>query len=125
MGYIAFVIDEDSRARLLKKFPAKHTRIIAHHVTLKFDVKIDEHETVSAKFGNPTCCIVKGYADHVGVDCVAVRVGEHVQQDNGTRFHITLSCADGVKPVNAKYPAALVKGEENGMVLTGKVEFCQ
>ena len=124
MGYIAFVIVEDSRAKLLKKFPAKHSRVIAHHVTLKFGVTSDELEAVTASFGNPNCCTVTGHGDYEGVDCVSIRTGNHFEQDNGTKLHITLSCADGVKPVQAKHAAERVV-EVSPMILTGKIEFCQ
>ena len=126
MGYLAFVLDSESRDLLLSNYTPKHEHVIAHHVTLMFGVTKDQVDEFNLD-NEIDRVLVTGYGDHGGVDCVTVTTRSHGDtQPNGTKFHVTLSCAEGVKPVAAKF-AAEVAHELNccSLILTGTVEYCQ
>ena len=125
MGYVAFVLDEKSKTRLLRAFPPVYGRVIAHHVTLKFGVKMEELEAVKEAYGHTEYVRVRGHAQDEATQCVAVST-EHGYdlQANGTPLHITISVADGHKPAEAGNTARLVTEDQIGIVLTGSIQYC-
>ena len=125
MGYIAFVIDEASRQRSLENYSPVYPRIIAHHVTLKFGVQLEDMTAVKAAYGNPEFITVRGYACDENTDCIAVitDTGYGVQDSSDVPLHITLSVADGSSPVKAGTTARSVVEACGTMVLTGSVQY--
>lgn len=119
--YIGFFIDEESRKKLLEVFPPKHGTVHADHVTLKFkpsDTDIERFELFRKKSG--LLVVTKEFSDDKG-QCVEV-VGMP-ELDHAQTHHITISCADGVKPV---YSNELLKsGTGKGvfpLVLSGEYD---
>lgn len=126
MGYIAFVLDEPSRERLLEAYPPVYERVIAHHVTLKFGVTQEALESVKAEFEGFEFIAVLGHAVDAATNCVAVITDTgYGAQENGTPLHVTISVAQGQSPVKAGQTAKLVTGPCRHMVLTGSIQYCQ
>lgn len=99
-GYIAFVLDEPSRQRLLETFSPKYPDVIAHHITHKFGVS--DQEPLPPQ---PQYIKVVGYHDSGAIQVLVVGVDGRKNQDAETErfYHITLSLdrAQGVKPENS------------------------
>ena len=95
--YTAYVLDEQSRDLLLKKFPPKYSKVIAHHVTAEFGVPADTPP--------PPNAIIKvyGYADSGdGLETLVVAVNGEKQREDGKYYHITWSLdPDKYKPVDS------------------------
>ena len=124
MGYIAFVLDEKSKAALLEAYPVQYPRILAHHVTLKFGVTEESMDSVKAEFGDFTQVSVRGFACDDATTCVAVVTGNGVAtQSNGTPLHVTISVANGCSPVQAGKTALLGEEQECSMTLTGTIQY--
>jgi hypothetical protein len=96
MGYTVLKITEDSRAALLSGFAPKFANVVCHHITLAFHVPED------TPLPAPQSVRVVGYAcDETGVEALVVEVDGKTERDGGRMFHITLSLADGRKPVES------------------------
>ena len=84
--YTAHTLDEESRTMLLLRFTPKYSKVLAHHVTVKFGVPEDTPA--------PNYADVKlvGYIDSGdGLEALVVSVdGTWIRQD-GNIYHITLS----------------------------------
>ena len=92
---------------LIKKFPPKHTRIFAHHITISFKPKdlegIELGKRVQVK-------IIGRVTDDKG-DALLV---ENELKSDFKHPHITLSCAEGVMPVYSN--EMIEKAIESGSV---------
>lgn len=128
MGYIAFVLDEPSRAKLLEVFPATHSDVVCHHVTLDFGVS---ERSLSAIADTMSTAVVGvfGYAVNDKVQALLVAVDSNNTRKDGGVFHITHSVnrANGGKPVHSN---ALVSDEANWVYIkcpaipvTGTVQY--
>ncbi len=97
--YLAFVLDDDSRNKLIKAFPPTFSKVICHHVTLKFfNVTEDDVDSfVHTKEVN-----VVGYASDEALEALVVAFdGNTVREDDST-YHITHSLEpDKRKPVDS------------------------
>ncbi len=102
MTYLAFVIDDPSRALLLERLPPKFEKVIAHHVTLIFPTSPDE----AAKARRMMLQLQD--QEHV-VEVINHYVGEHIEAVgvtfNGEKkspvdrfYHVTLSLEPPAKP---------------------------
>ena len=123
-GYVAVVLDNESRAKLRKL--AKHSDVKCHHLTLCF--KPTEKQWAKYKsmvvVGQKRTLVVTGIAwDDKGQ---AVHVPE-TPSDESPYPHVTISCAEGTKPV---YSIELLRNSDTAgtikpyqMVLTGVVKF--
>jgi hypothetical protein len=124
MGYIAFVLDEESKQRLLEKHPAKHPRVLAHHVTLKFGVTEEALDSVKKEFEDFKFVTVRGYACDETTDCIGVITDTgYGEQGNGTPLHITISVAEGYSPVQAGKTVRLVSEACGTWVLRGEIQY--
>lgn len=84
--YTSYVLDETSRNLLLKKFPPKYEKVIAHHVTEEFGVPADTPAPEPAKIK------VVGYRDSGdGIEALVVAVNGNSTRKDGNKYHITLS----------------------------------
>ncbi|HNB20842.1 MAG TPA: hypothetical protein PLI59_09150 [Candidatus Obscuribacter sp.] len=96
MGYTALKVSEASRATLLARFTPRFANVVCHHITLAF--KVSEDTPLPA----PKLIRVVGYAtDDVGVECLVVEVDGCTARPSGGTFHVTLSLAEGRKPVES------------------------
>ncbi|GAB3769547.1 hypothetical protein GCM10028796_34790 [Ramlibacter monticola] len=87
---IGWKLDRAEREALLARFPARHPKAIADHVTLR--------SRVSEQAGLPPSTvgeIVGRSDDGAGVEAMVLRIdGSTVRPDGGT-YHITWSLAEG------------------------------
>lgn len=112
MGYIAFVLSEQSRKDLLALFPPKYEREVCHHVTLVFGDTSQETLTECRNYLSEGLCFITGhYDDGHGVECLSVafeldRGGGSfslldTRPDDGKTYHITHSLSSNRKPVES------------------------
>jgi hypothetical protein len=95
MAYTAYVLTERSRRNVLIAYPPKFPVVRAHHVTLQFGVPRD---TVAP---TPARIEVIGYAHDDSLEALVVTVNSKCKRDDGSVYHITLSHAEGRKPVES------------------------
>lgn len=84
--YTAYVLTDKARNALLKKYPPKYPKVIAHHVTVQFGVPADTQP--------PAPAIVKviGYVDSGdGLEVLVATVNSEQDRPDGKRYHITWS----------------------------------
>ena len=97
--YHAILLDKPSRDNLLRAFPAVHPNVKAEHVTLKFGVK-----DLPANLGKRQTMIVNSYAEDEKAQGVGVYMEDYgTHKEDGNRYHITISFADGAKPVHTNH----------------------
>lgn len=105
MTYLAFVIDERSRALLLERLPAKFEKVIAHHVTIIMPKTTDE----AVKMRRLMLQLADQEHD---VEVTCHYVGEHIEaagvifngdkkRPTGGFYHVTLSLEPPAKPVDS------------------------
>lgn len=98
MSYEAYVLTEESRAKLTALFPPKFPKHIGHHITHRFGVPRREN----VPYGEQTTgwFEVYGYAEDDGIEALVVKVGGKEFRPDGKRYHITWSLdpSKGRKP---------------------------
>ena len=99
--YLAFEISDKSRAHLLTMFPAQFSKIIAHHVTIEFNLTAEKFDNYKRLFTDQTEVRVYGYAKGDGIECVAVSIGDEYKRADGSFYHVTLSLEPPHKPVES------------------------
>ena len=95
--YNAYVLTENSKEILIKKFPPKFDNKFYHHMTLNFD-----KQELPPNLGSVVTIKIVGYAEDEKAHAVIV----DEQLESGRIAHVTLSCDNGVKPV---YSNTLIK----------------
>ena len=90
--YLAFVLDEKSREKLIKAFPPTFDKVICHHVTLEFFIQ--DQETID-KFIDMTRAVVVGYISDEALEALVVSFGAKTTRDDGSIYHITHSLTSG------------------------------
>lgn len=98
--YLAFVLDEASRNRILSHFPPKFERVICHHITVQFQVTEELYQKYTAELGNADLSVV-GYACDDSLECLVVSVNGNSKREDGSFYHITLSLNPPRKPVDS------------------------
>jgi len=97
MYYTGYLLTQASRNKLLETFPPKYARVICEHITENFGVKDD-----SSAPEQPQSVLVVGYVDSGdGVEALAVTVNGETERPDGRKYHITLSLAEGRRPVES------------------------
>src|ERR1035437_4622886 len=99
--YLAFEISDKSRANLLTIFPAHFSKIIAHHVTIEFNLTAEKFDNYKKLFTQQTEVRVYGYANGDGIECVAVSIDNEDERADGSFYHVTLSLEPPHKPVES------------------------
>lgn len=120
-GYIAYVLTDASRAKLLAAVPAVYPEVIAHHITYKFGVSDAEPLP-----DQPTSIrAVKAYDAGDGVQAVEVEVDGSSARPDGGVFHVTISIdrAAGRTPVHSKKLIASTQGEPIDVEINATPEF--
>ena len=86
---IGWLLAEDDRERLLKQFPPKFEKTVAHHVTLKTDAANDPlpHEVRAEIVGRTD--------DDAGVEAMVVTIDGTPDRPDGSTYHITWSLGEG------------------------------
>lgn len=95
-GYVGWLLPQTERDVLLSLFPARFSRLIAHHCTWKFGVSADEPLPLS-RWG----CIVGESVDPDGVQALVLSMNGGETRPDGNPLHITWSLADHRKPVQS------------------------
>lgn len=94
--YWAALLTKDSHNILLKTFPPLHDKVYAEHITLAFSPNKEVEDGFAAIIGNEVCIEVIGYAFDDNGQAIVVN---GVDRLDGETTHITISCAEGIKPV--------------------------
>jgi len=89
-GYTAYVLDASSKAKLLKKFPPKFIKIIAHHITDRFGVDESDVPWIAGFYNNSDIKVI-GYIDDLFLEALIVSIDGKTERPDGGTFHITLS----------------------------------
>ncbi len=103
--YLAIVLDDESRTKLLKRCnPPLHPSIRAEHITIWTD-DLEEYKRHHGLFrvGDRAMEIeTVGYFHNDRVDCVLVKVNGEVVREDGSHYHVTMSVAEGAKASESK-----------------------
>jgi hypothetical protein len=105
MTYLAFVLDDASRAHLLQAVPPKFEKVIAHHVTIIFPHNKPAEQLMRAAFADMM-------SKEMEAEVVRHCIGEHIEavgiSFNGTTmrplggyYHVTVSLEPPAKPVDS------------------------
>lgn len=101
MGYLAYKISDESRARLLSDFPPKFADVVCHHVTMIFGISKPDDSTIDTFNAANIPVSVVGYSEDNACEALVVSVGEAgTVREDGKVFHIThsLDKASGITP---------------------------
>lgn len=86
---IGWLLADDDRGKLLRQFPPKFEKTVAHHVTLKSEAEGDPlPDKVNAE-------IVGHTDDGSGVEAMIVAIDGTTDRPDGSTYHITWSLGDG------------------------------
>jgi hypothetical protein len=86
---IGWLLADDDRGKLLRQFPPKFEKTVAHHVTLKSEAESDPlPDKVNAE-------IVGHTDDGSGVEAMIVAIDGTTDRPDGSTYHITWSLGDG------------------------------
>lgn len=94
--YWAVLLDEKSRGILKATFKPRHAKVYAEHTTLVFNPHQIHEAKWSKRLGEKVELSVIGHAHDDKGDAVVVK---GIEREDGGIAHITISCADGTKPV--------------------------
>jgi nudix-type nucleoside diphosphatase (YffH/AdpP family) len=87
--HTGWLLDAGEREALLRRFPPRYARVVAHHVTLKFGDQ-------AARPPADTVAEVVGVADDgLGVEALVVRIGGTTARPDGSVYHVTWSLEPG------------------------------
>ena len=85
--YTAYVLTDESRVLLEKKYPPKYSKFIGHHVTVKFGVPKN-----AAEAPDEATVKVLGIEDNGdGLEALVVSVNGKSKRADGSMYHITWS----------------------------------
>ena len=122
--FVGVFLDEDEKQKLLQRFPAIHPNVFAEHVTIKFKPSKEDMISIDqlGLFGEKFDINVTGYVEDELGQAVTVSVSDLPEGifPEGRTQHITISTADGIKPV---YSNELISNKEttkiNDLTLSG------
>ena len=86
---IGWTLDQDERAELLKQYPPRFAKVVAHHVTLATDAE-DRDLPAPVK-----AAIVGRTDDGHGLEAMVVTIDGDSARPDGSMFHITWSLGEG------------------------------
>jgi hypothetical protein len=96
--YWAVKLDSASKATLLAKMPPTHNNVFAEHMTIAFRPSDLVEEELVGRIGEKVALTVVGQTiDDKGQ--AAVVISYDVRRIDYGTAHITISCANGTKPV--------------------------
>lgn len=104
--YLAFELSDKSRANLLALFSPRFSKVIAHHVTIEFNLTKENFDKYKRMLEPTPKVSAYGYAKGDGIECVAIAIsGPNIQNDtdraDGSFYHVTLSLDPPHKPVES------------------------
>lgn len=86
---IGWLLATEDREKLLKQFPPKFEKTVAHHVTLQTNA---EREPIPP---DVQAAIIGRTDDGEGVEAMVVTIDGSTDRHDGSTYHITWSLADG------------------------------
>jgi len=102
-GIAVYLLDEESRKRLLKEFPPRWKTFVGHHVTVKFGASdkdklapIGEYQVIGYT------SIAERRPGGSGLEALIVSINGNYKRDDGNTYHITWSHGPGYSPKDAK-----------------------
>jgi hypothetical protein len=129
-GYLAFVLDDLSRQRILDMFPPRFPDVITHHVTLMVGDEQPTNKTLAvlnSLIGSKSVQVI-GYALGDYCEAVLVSINGRTATPQGRSYHVTVSIdrSNGAKPVwsNEVIKNAIIKPIVP-VYIKGTIEFCQ
>lgn len=105
-SYLALELTDASAARLLATFPPAHPKVYAHHITLEFNPAPIDLMFWPLEQAIPFDVVSYGLDEHAQAVRVEL-VGKTTRRD-GKAFHVTVSVAQGSKPVDSNKIEAFV-----------------
>ena len=96
--YWAVKLTDESKVKLLSSFPAAHPNIYAEHMTIVFKPSDSLNEALMKECGTEVTLNVIGHAQDQNGQAVVVK-SDSVSRIGGGIAHVTISCANGTKPV--------------------------
>lgn len=105
MTYLAFILDDSSRALLLKNIPPRFSKVIAHHVTLIYP-KTEADKAKMRRMHTQLLgqeCDAEVYREYTGeyIHAAGVRFNGSVTRMLGGFYHVTMSLEAPAKPVDS------------------------
>ena len=123
--YLAFVLDEESRTRLLKNYPAAYSNVVCHHVTICFH-GVSEAMVEEWQNKKQLCQVMRHYCKD-DVECFSVMLENTMIVPDIRRLHLTHSLAEGKKAVQSNELLVSVPTEEaddaKGIILFGSTQL--
>jgi hypothetical protein len=104
--YWAVLLDKTNRKKLLGYIPAVHLNVYAEHITLSFQPNELQNKKWGFLLGKKIKLIARDYYEDERGQAITI---EGIHRDDQGTPHITISCAEGVKPF---YSNKLIKGEK-------------
>jgi len=86
---IGWLLADEDRQRLLKQYPPKFEKTVAHHVTLKTEAEKDPLPA------DVRASIVGRTDDDNGVEAMVVAIDGTTDRPDGSTYHITWSLGEG------------------------------
>lgn len=122
-GYIAVLLDETSRTKLLEVFPPQFPDVIAHHITVVYGVPKPDDEFLGTKH----MIKVIGHVQDDSLEALVVQLDGKLQRADGKIYHITWSM-DKSKGRKAMQSNDLIKAAgftplEQPITVSGEMQF--
>jgi len=117
--YWAVRLDNTSHALLLSRFPAIHPNVYAEHMTIVFNPSQEVDDELMKKLGSQTALAVIGHvADNKGQAVVVTGAEKRI---GGGVEHITISCANGTRPVYSNQLVSSHWDSVSSLILNGVI----
>lgn len=112
--YTSYQLTPTSRKQLLDKFPPKHEKVVAHHITHEFGVHKDTPLPTIADIK-----VVGYHNDPEGLEVLVVSVNGDVTRPDGNVYHITWSLnPEKFKPMHSN---KLARGRNHRLIMPMEV----
>jgi len=98
--YLAFELTPGARTALLGQFTPSFKKVICQHVTVEFNLDEVKAQRLQEELQGADLQVI-GYQRGNGVECLVVSVNDNPKRPDGKTYHITLSLAEGHKPVES------------------------
>lgn len=122
-GYVAVLLDEASRTKLLEALPPQFPDVAAHHVTVAYGIPKPDDELLGTKH----MIKVIGHVQDDSLETLVVELDGKLQRDDGKIYHITWSM-DKTKGRKAMQSNDLIKSNgftpvEQPITIMGELQF--
>lgn len=127
--YLAFVLDEASRNKLIKISPPQFSKVICHHVTIIFKLNQGLLDSFTQSETEDPTVEVTGVVSDDKIECFTVEINGKSKRIEGGFYHITHSLTPPAKPVQSNDLLKKVNGVpsipfQQKIKVTGKLQLC-